>query len=114
MGNTDRSRGLTSFFFSNFADHLGTEELWKVFMKWGRVMNFYIPPRRDKNGLRLGFVKFKDVHNPKVLETSMEAIMIEGQRLRVNLPRYERNNKRISRRRPQSKVDMKRGNYNLR
>lgn len=53
------------------------------------MWDVYIPPRRDKTRLRFGFVKFKEVNNPKAMEKKMEAIMVEGQRLMVNLPRYE-------------------------
>lgn len=60
-------------------------------MKWGRVGDVYIPPRRDKLGKRFGFVKFINVQNPKVLERQLENIMIGDQKLVVSIPRYERN-----------------------
>lgn len=95
-GTSIRSRGdqnnrLTSFFFSNFPDNFGVEEMWKVFLRWGRVWDVYILPRRDKYGRRFGFVKFLDVQNPKVLENELVVILIGNQRLKVNIPRFDRN-----------------------
>lgn len=55
-------------------------------------MDVYIPPRRDKYGRRFGFVKFIEVQNPYVMEKKLVVILIGGQRLRVNLPRFGRNN----------------------
>lgn len=61
-------KGTTSYYFTNFLDDLGRKELWFCFLKWGKVRDIYVPPRRDKRGKRFGFVKFEEVKNTKVLE----------------------------------------------
>lgn len=81
--------GSISFFFSNFPDSHGMEEMWKIFHSWGRVNDIYISPRRDKSGRRFGFVDFVDVNQPKVLEAKLDAIWIGTYKLRVNIPRFD-------------------------
>ncbi|MCI42072.1 RNA recognition motif, partial [Trifolium medium] len=51
----------TSFFVTNFPDDASTEDLWKLFVKYGRVGEVYIPKKLDIRGRRFGFVKFKEV-----------------------------------------------------
>lgn len=85
------AKGLTSYFFTNIPDDFGEEAMWGVFKHWGKVWDIYIPPRRDKNGKRFGFVKFKDVLNAKALEESLKMVQIGDKKVTVNLPRYGRN-----------------------
>lgn len=66
----------------------------KVFLKWGRVIDVYKPPRRDEEGKKFGFVKFMDVQNPKALKHQIEGIMIGDRRLKVNIPKYDKNHTR--------------------
>lgn len=83
--------GLTSYFFTNFPDNFGEREMWSVFLKWGRAMDVYIPLKKDKWGRRFGFVRFLEVHNPKLLELKLDKIYIGNQKLRANLSRFSRN-----------------------
>lgn len=93
-GRLYNNGGLTWFFFTNFPDNYGLEQMWKIFLKWGDVRDVYIPPRRDKKGLRFGFVKFKDVLILKALEEKLASIKIGDIRLEVNIPMFDRNNNR--------------------
>jgi hypothetical protein len=38
----------TPFFFTNFPEELGWGELWKLFAKYGRVCDVFIPKKVDK------------------------------------------------------------------
>jgi RNA recognition motif-containing protein len=49
----------TSFFFTNIPTDATSEDLWKVFLKFGRVGEVYLPKKLDKRGRWFGFVKFK-------------------------------------------------------
>jgi hypothetical protein len=40
----------TSFFFTNFPEDALSEELWRLFLKFGRVWEVYIPKKVDKRG----------------------------------------------------------------
>ncbi|MCI42544.1 endonuclease/exonuclease/phosphatase family protein, partial [Trifolium medium] len=48
----------TSFFVTNFPDDATSDDLWKLFLKFGKVGEVYIPKKLDKRGRRFGFVKF--------------------------------------------------------
>lgn len=84
----------TSFFFTNFPDIYGNEDMWKVFIKWGKVRNVHIPSRTDKFGNRFKFVKFFDVHYPKELEAQLNTIWIGDYKMKVNIPKFQRENNR--------------------
>lgn len=47
------NKGWMPFFFTNFPDIFGMEQMRKVFLKRGNVRDVYIPRRRDKKGLRI-------------------------------------------------------------
>lgn len=59
-------------------------------------MDVYIPPKRDKNRARFGFVRFGGVQNSKVLEVKLQEVQIGDRRVRVNLPRFDRNRSRAA------------------
>lgn len=90
-GGDQYNKGLTSFYFTNFLEGFGNEDMWKVFIKWGRVREVYIPPKRDKFGKRFGFVRYMDVQNPKGLEVKLDNIWIGDLKIRVSIPRFEHN-----------------------
>ncbi|GLT95915.1 hypothetical protein SLE2022_135680 [Rubroshorea leprosula] len=78
----------TPFFFSNFPDDWGYADMWKTFVKFGRVYDIYSPKRKSRNGSRFGFVRFLEVKNTKELEMQLDQIRVGGQKLWVNTPRY--------------------------
>jgi hypothetical protein len=80
----------TSFFISNFPDAATTGELWKLFQKFGRVGEVYIPKKVDKKGRRFGFVKFKEVNDVEALCDSMKEVWMGSFKLWVNLARFQR------------------------
>jgi RNA recognition motif-containing protein len=80
----------TSFYISNFPEVATTDELWKIFLKYGRVVEIYIPKKLDKRGCRFGFVKFKDVKEVEVLSDSMTDVWMGSFKLRVNRSRFAR------------------------
>lgn len=87
---SDHNKGTTDLYFTNFPDHLKHEDLWKIFLRWGRAIDIYVPPRKDSFGRRFGFVKFIDVQNPKELEEKLDNIWNGTYKLRVNFPKYVR------------------------
>ncbi|KAG5029015.1 hypothetical protein JHK87_012529 [Glycine soja] len=66
------------------------ELLWKYFKKWGDVREVYIVKRRNREGRRYGFVRFKGVSDAKGLEVKLDNIFINDYKLFVNLPRFTR------------------------
>ncbi|GKV51770.1 hypothetical protein SLEP1_g58395 [Rubroshorea leprosula] len=81
----------TPYFFTNFPKEWTYEDMWRTFLKYGRVYAIYSPKRRSRNGGRFGFVRFLDVKNRKELERKLDNIWIGDCKLWVNSPRYEDN-----------------------
>ncbi|GKV48453.1 hypothetical protein SLEP1_g55266 [Rubroshorea leprosula] len=81
----------TPYFFTNFPEEWTYEDMWRTFLKYGRVYAIYSPKRRSRNGGRFGFVRFLDVKNRKELERKLDNIWIGDCKLWVNAPRYEDN-----------------------
>ncbi|GLU08672.1 hypothetical protein SLE2022_255710 [Rubroshorea leprosula] len=79
----------TPYFFTNFPEDWSYEEMWRTFLKYGRVYAIYSPNRKSRNGNKFGFVKFLDVKDTRELERNLDQIWIRGRKLWVNLPRYE-------------------------
>ncbi|GAU32818.1 hypothetical protein TSUD_208860 [Trifolium subterraneum] len=80
----------TSFFISNLPDDATTEDLWMLFLRYGRVVEVYIPKKLDKRGGRFGFVKFKEIKEVEALTVSMKEVWLGSFKLRVNLARFGR------------------------
>jgi hypothetical protein len=80
----------TSFFFTNFPEDASSEVLWKLFLKFGRVGEVYIPKKLDKRGRRFGFVKFKEVGDVEELSERLRDVWLGSFKLLVNLSRFAR------------------------
>ncbi|WJX64337.1 hypothetical protein P8452_49133 [Trifolium repens] len=78
----------TSFFFTNFPVEVTAADLWPKFGRFGRVGEVYIPDRLDKQGRRFGFVKYRDVRDPKEQLGLLVDIWVGSYKLRVNLARF--------------------------
>ncbi|XVF29892.1 hypothetical protein REPUB_Repub16aG0009500 [Reevesia pubescens] len=79
----------TSFLFSNFPDGWTPEDLWKVFIRYtaglGRLVDIYIPSRKDRRGGNFGFARFKEVKNENSLRKSLDSIWFGSYKLRVSV-----------------------------
>jgi hypothetical protein len=78
----------TSFFFTNFPAEITAADLWPKFGHFDRVGEVYIPDRLDKQGRRFGFVKYRDVRDPKEQLGLLSDIWVGTYKLRVNLARF--------------------------
>ncbi|GKV02337.1 hypothetical protein SLEP1_g14790 [Rubroshorea leprosula] len=89
-----------AFFFTNFLDDWSYSEMWRTFGKFGRVYAIFSPQRRNRNGMRFGFVRFLDVQNLWAMENQLDKIRIGGHKIWINLAKYpveETEPKKISR-----------------
>ena len=59
---------VTTFYFSRFPEGVKEDDLWKLFQKWGKVWEVFIPKYKNKEGHRFGFVRFKEVQDERSLE----------------------------------------------
>ena len=83
-------RDATTFFFSRFPEDHSELDLWRIFQRFGRVVEVFIAKRRNRWGRRFGFVRFLVVSDKKKMETDLDKIYIGNLKMYVNLPRYKR------------------------
>ncbi|ESW34080.1 hypothetical protein PHAVU_001G122700 [Phaseolus vulgaris] len=79
----------TSFFFTNFPEHFLERDLWKVFQRWGRVLDVFVSRKLNARNQKFGFVGFQGVNDVFSLERELYAIWIGTWKLQVNLPKYQ-------------------------
>jgi RNA recognition motif-containing protein len=83
-------RVTTSFFITNFPLEATSEDLWKLFLKFGNVGEVFIPKKLDKRGRRFGFVKFKEVKEVEILSEKLRDVWMGSFKLWVNRSRFSR------------------------
>lgn len=74
-----------------------TVSLWHLFAKWGRVVDVFVPKKKNKEGKLFGFARFKDVWYPQELERRLDQIWVGSFKLRVNSMRFSRDKGREDR-----------------
>ncbi|KAK7275434.1 hypothetical protein RIF29_16551 [Crotalaria pallida] len=66
-------------------DDWGTKELWKTFQRWGRVVDVFIPLKRNKIGDKFAFIRYQHVRDTKDLEKQLDKMIIGSKKaLRQN------------------------------
>ncbi|GKU90755.1 hypothetical protein SLEP1_g4707 [Rubroshorea leprosula] len=75
----------TTFFFYNFPEELEAKFLWNSFQMYGKVVDVYIPRKRDKKGKRYGFVRLSGVKNEMQMERRLNEIWIGSYKMRVKI-----------------------------
>ncbi|MCI19946.1 endonuclease/exonuclease/phosphatase family protein, partial [Trifolium medium] len=80
----------TSFFVTNFPEDLGWGDLWKLFARYGSVIDVFIPKKVDKWGRKFAFVKFKEVRDLEELSRKLEDVWSGNFKLRVNRARFRK------------------------
>ncbi|GLT25057.1 hypothetical protein SLA2020_002110 [Shorea laevis] len=79
------SESTTVFFFYNFPEELAAADLWRRFKMHGRVVDVYVPAKRDKRGKRFGFVRILGVQNVYQMEKRLNGIWFGSYKLRVKV-----------------------------
>lgn len=41
---------IASFFFTHFPENYNERSMWGVFQRWGRVVDIFMPSKRNKEG----------------------------------------------------------------
>ncbi|GKU96029.1 hypothetical protein SLEP1_g9310 [Rubroshorea leprosula] len=76
------------FFFTNFPDDWSHGDMWRTFLRFGRVFAIYSPQRKNREGRRFGFVRFLEVKDERELERRLNGIQVGNFTLKVNRPKY--------------------------
>ena len=81
---------ITSFYFTRFSEEVTKAELWRHFSQWGELKEIFIPNRRNREGKRCGFARFRGVGDRRGIEKELDNSFIRGLKLHVNIPKYGR------------------------
>ncbi|GKV49606.1 hypothetical protein SLEP1_g56347 [Rubroshorea leprosula] len=65
--------------------------MWRAFSGYGRVIDIYVPNRKDRYGRRFRFARFQEVKNVSMLEKELDHIKVGGVKIHVNQPRIKMN-----------------------
>ncbi|GKE41630.1 RNA-directed DNA polymerase, eukaryota, partial [Tanacetum coccineum] len=79
-----------SVFVTNFPDHIGSNDLWKLYETYGTVVDVYIPSRLSKAGKRFAFVRFIKVVDLDRLVGNLRTLWVGRFHLHANVVRFER------------------------
>nr|GEY55772.1 nucleotide-binding alpha-beta plait domain-containing protein [Tanacetum cinerariifolium] len=80
----------TSFFFTNFPDSWDSSALWKMFGRYGKVVDVYIAFKRTKKDTRFGFVRFINTWELEGFERRLKGIIIGDSNLIINRARFNK------------------------
>ncbi|GKV54008.1 hypothetical protein SLEP1_g60518, partial [Rubroshorea leprosula] len=82
-------KNATSYLFTNFPENWSPKRLWYLFATYGagqgRIVDVFIPKRKDRKGNSFGFVRFSEVKNKARLEKSLRMICFGTEKIRVAL-----------------------------
>lgn len=83
--------GMTSLKVDNLTYRTSPETLRRVFEKYGRVGDVYIPrDRYTKESRGFSFVRFLDKRDAEDAMDAMDGALLDGRELRVQMARYGR------------------------
>ncbi|GAB4833840.1 hypothetical protein Ancab_032087 [Ancistrocladus abbreviatus] len=77
------STQLSSVFFTNFPDDWMDKSMWLTFMNYGKAIDLFIPPRRDRSRNRFVSVRFLKEQSITSLVRSLEGIWVSTFKLQV-------------------------------
>ncbi|GKV51081.1 hypothetical protein SLEP1_g57759 [Rubroshorea leprosula] len=95
--NNQFSGWSTTFFFYNFPEELEAKFLWNSFQMYGKVVDVYLPRKRDKRGKRFGFVRMIGVNNEMQMERRLNGIWIGSYKIRVKIANDQQRKPSMSR-----------------
>ncbi|GKV22179.1 hypothetical protein SLEP1_g32064 [Rubroshorea leprosula] len=82
-------KSATSYLFTNFPQNWSPKRLWYLFATYGaglgRIVDVFIPKKKDRKGNCFGFVRFSGVKDKGRLEKSLKMICFGTEKLRVTL-----------------------------
>jgi hypothetical protein len=90
VGYRNNIERTTSYFITNFPPEIYASDLWKLFSRYWKVGEVYIPDKLDKTGKRFSFARFEDVNDRQMLLQKIEETWIETYKPRANLPKFTR------------------------
>ncbi|GLT33474.1 hypothetical protein SLA2020_080620 [Shorea laevis] len=78
-----KQRQTVSFFIYNFPEDWDAKALWYRFQNCGKVVDVYLPGKRDRRGKRFGFLRMEGVQEVERMEDRLNRIWIGSYKLRA-------------------------------
>ncbi|GKV50143.1 hypothetical protein SLEP1_g56855 [Rubroshorea leprosula] len=89
MYDRGQPKNATSYLFSNFPEDWSPKRLWFLFATYGaglgRIVDVFIPRKKDRKGNKFGFVRFSEVRDKARLEKMLKMICFGTEQLRISL-----------------------------
>ncbi|GKC55650.1 nucleotide-binding alpha-beta plait domain-containing protein [Tanacetum coccineum] len=79
-----------SFFFTNFPESWDTSALWKMFSRYGSVVDVYVAFKKTKRDTRFGFVRFINIGDVVRFESRLKGILIGNEKLVINKAKFKK------------------------
>ncbi|XP_039039105.1 uncharacterized protein LOC120176861 [Hibiscus syriacus] len=73
----------------NIPEFLHHKGLWRFFVKYGEVIDSFIPIKRSKGGSRFGFVRFTSLADARKAISCADRSWIQGNKVRVFMARFQ-------------------------
>lgn len=80
----------TTYFFKNFPESCSVERLRQKFEEAGKVVDIFIPAKRDRSGKRFGFVRFEGAEACNERLEKLNNTWIDSFVIRAFIPRFPR------------------------
>ncbi|XP_039015859.1 31 kDa ribonucleoprotein, chloroplastic-like [Hibiscus syriacus] len=92
-GHPKIRNGYRSGCFTLFIENLPENIYWKrfgsLFCTHGRVIDAFIPNKRNSKGLRFGFIRFATIEEARKEISEMNGSNIDGRKIRVSLAKFK-------------------------
>ncbi|KAJ4844149.1 hypothetical protein Tsubulata_020601 [Turnera subulata] len=81
------SQSVTSFYVENLPRRWVPADVYMVLMKYGEVVDVFIPQKESKSGRRFGFVRFQNKGDNGQILNAINKLEVDGGTLRANVAR---------------------------
>ncbi|KAE8689082.1 hypothetical protein F3Y22_tig00110944pilonHSYRG00088 [Hibiscus syriacus] len=88
-GRNGYSNGCASLFIKNLPEKIYWKRLGYIFGTHGRVMDVFIPKKRNLNGVRFGFVRYATIEEAMRVISNMNGSRIDGSKIGVSFVKFK-------------------------
>ncbi|CAH1419674.1 unnamed protein product [Lactuca virosa] len=86
----DKSKDVTTFYVTNLQADVTVEMIRKSFQSFGKLVDVYIPGRKDKGGTFFAFIRYAGIKDINSLVTTLNQVRCGHSIANVNIARYEK------------------------
>lgn len=87
---------ITNLYVVGFPNGVRKSELWKLFARFGQVVDVYLGRKKDYRMKNFAFVRFRGVEDEKVMEERLQGTTCRDVILNINLSKHKRKSLRAA------------------